>query len=55
VVERSYGSFQRSFSLPAEVDAAKTTAEFKNGVLTVTIPKSASAKAAVRKIAIKSK
>jgi HSP20 family protein len=55
VIERSYGSFQRSFTLPAEVDAAKTSAVFKNGVLTVTIPKSASAKAAVRKIEVKSK
>src|SRR6266571_7378178 len=38
-IERSYGSFTRSFSVPATVDADKVGAEFKNGVLTVTLPK----------------
>lgn len=38
-VERSYGSFQRSILLPAEVDSEKVDAEFRNGVLTVTLPK----------------
>ena len=38
-VERSYGSFKRSFALPAEVDPDKVEASFKNGVLTVTLPK----------------
>jgi len=51
--ERRYGSFQRSFRLPAEVDEAKISAEFKNGVLTVILPKSPSAKAAKKKIKIK--
>jgi HSP20 family protein len=37
-VERAYGSFTRSFSLPNTVDAAKVAAEFKNGVLSVTLP-----------------
>jgi HSP20 family protein len=37
-VERAYGSFSRSFSLPQTVDAAKIAAEYKNGVLTVTLP-----------------
>ena len=37
-IERSYGSFVRQFSLPATVDAAKIAAEYKNGVLTVTLP-----------------
>lgn len=37
-VERRYGTFSRSFSLPQTVDAAKVTAEYKNGVLTVRIP-----------------
>lgn len=37
-VERSYGSFVRQFSLPATVDGAKITADYKNGVLTVTLP-----------------
>ena len=36
--ERSYGSFSRSFSLPSTVDASKIAAEYKNGVLTVTLP-----------------
>jgi HSP20 family protein len=37
-IERSYGSFSRSFSLPATVDTGKIGAEFKNGVLTVRLP-----------------
>lgn len=37
--ERSYGSFRRSIPLPAEVDANKVDAEFRNGVLTVILPK----------------
>jgi HSP20 family protein len=37
-LERSYGSFSRTFSLPATVDAAKVSAEYKNGVLTVKLP-----------------
>jgi HSP20 family protein len=37
-VERAYGSFSRSFRLPQTVDAAKIAAEYKNGVLTVTLP-----------------
>ena len=37
-IERSYGSFVRQFSLPSTVDPAKITADYKNGVLTVTLP-----------------
>ena len=37
-IERSYGTFHRSFTLPNTVDAGKVTAEFKNGVLTVKLP-----------------
>jgi HSP20 family protein len=37
-VERSYGSFSRSFTLPQTVDANNIGAEFKNGVLTVRLP-----------------
>ncbi len=37
-VESFYGSFSRSFSLPETVDREKIKADFKNGVLTVTIP-----------------
>ena len=43
-IERSYGSFTRSFSVPATVDPEKVKAEFKNGVLTVTLPKKEAAK-----------
>jgi len=37
--ERQYGSFERSISLPAYVQADKAKASFKNGVVTVTLPK----------------
>jgi len=53
-VERSYGSFERRLTLPAEADAEKIDAGFANGVLTVTIPKAEGAKETVKKISIKS-
>src|SRR3954447_26376205 len=37
-VERRYGTFSRSFSLPQTVDAGRVSAEYKNGVLTVRLP-----------------
>jgi len=37
-IERAYGSFVRSFSLPSSVDSAKIAAEYKNGVLSVKLP-----------------
>ena len=37
-VERRYGTFSRSFSLPHTVDAAKVSAEYRNGLLTVRLP-----------------
>ena len=37
-IERSYGTFHRSFTLPNTVDAGRIAAEFKNGVLTVKLP-----------------
>ena len=37
--ERQYGSFSRSFRLPDDAEAAKLTAELKDGVLTITAPK----------------
>ena len=38
-VERSYGSFSRSFTLPSNADTTRVNASFKDGVLTVEIPK----------------
>jgi HSP20 family protein len=38
-IERSYGSFARYFALPDTVDAEKVAADYKNGVLTITLPK----------------
>jgi len=43
-VERAYGSFVRSFSLPDDAGPAKVTAEFKDGVLTVHLAKTEKAK-----------
>jgi HSP20 family protein len=43
-IERSYGAFARSFSLPATFDFEKVRAESKNGVLNVFLPKRAEAK-----------
>jgi HSP20 family protein len=37
-VERRYGAFNRSFSLPQTVDVAKVAADYRNGVLTVRLP-----------------
>ena len=37
-IERSYGQFHRSFTLPTTVDTARVSADFKNGVLTVKLP-----------------
>jgi HSP20 family protein len=43
-IERAYGSFSRSFTLPEDADPAKVSAEFKNGVLNVHLAKSEKAK-----------
>lgn len=39
-IERVYGSFQRSFTLPSDVEADKIEASYKNGILKINIPKS---------------
>ena len=49
--ERESGSFRRVLTLPAKVEVDRVEAAFKNGVLTVTIPKAAEAKA--RQVSIK--
>jgi HSP20 family protein len=51
--ERSFGSFRRTIPLPAEIDEDKVEAHFKNGVLTVRLPKSAEAQAKTRRIEVK--
>lgn len=43
-IERSYGSFVRSFAVPSTFDTENIAAQFKNGVLTVTLPKKEAAK-----------
>lgn len=50
--ERFYGHFERRFSLPSEVDEERAEATFKNGVLTVTLPKTDRARDAAKRIAI---
>jgi HSP20 family protein len=43
-MERAYGSFCRSFAIPAYVDSDNVKAEFRNGLLTITLPKKDSAR-----------
>ncbi|MDE3017973.1 MAG: Hsp20/alpha crystallin family protein [Nitrospirota bacterium] len=43
-IERAYGSFERSFTLPEDADAAKVVADFKDGILKIHLPKSEKAK-----------
>lgn len=50
---RSFGSFERSFQVPGDVDGDKIEASFKKGVLSVTLPKSAEAEKAAKKITVK--
>jgi HSP20 family protein len=52
-IERSYGNFLRSFTLPEGTDGAKVSAEFKDGVLKVHLPKSEEAKAKAKTINVK--
>ena len=53
VMERSYGSFQRSIRLPDTVDEDKAEARFDKGVLTITLPKRPESVSAQKKIQIK--
>ncbi len=43
-IERSYGEFVRSFAVPSTVDTDKVAADYKNGVLSITLPRKDSAK-----------
>jgi HSP20 family protein len=51
--ERSFGSFERSFQVPDDVEEDKIAASFKNGVLSVTLPKSGEAQKQAKKIEVK--
>jgi HSP20 family protein len=51
--ERAFGSFRRAMELPGDVDAGKIDASFKNGVLTIQLPKSKEAQEKVKQIAVK--
>jgi len=51
-IERSYGSFARYFSLPDTVESDKVKADYKNGVLTVTLPKKEVAKPRAIKVQV---
>lgn len=53
VSERRYGSFERYFELPDGIETDKIEATFKNGVLKVTLPKTAEAQKAAKKIEVK--
>ena len=52
-IERSYGNFVRSFAVPNTFDTDKISAEFHNGVLTVTLPKKEAAKLRQVKVEVK--
>jgi HSP20 family protein len=54
-VERSYGSFSRSFSLPNSVNAESIHADYKNGVLNVSLPKREESKPRQIKVNVTSK
>lgn len=55
VMERSYGKFARSITLPFEPDADKVKASYEQGVLTLSLPKPPEEAKKVKKIAVKSK
>ena len=52
--ERSYGSFTRAFTLPSDTNREAIAARFKNGVLSLEIPKAAQPRAQVKQVEIKS-
>ena len=51
-VERSYGMFERSFTLPRSVNAEKVSASYRDGILTVTVPKREEAKPKTVKVQV---
>ncbi len=53
-IERSYGEFARSFTVPSTVETERVSADYKNGVLTITLPKAEAAKPRQVKVAVQS-
>lgn len=51
-VERAYGSFERTFGLPDQADPEKITSEYKDGILTVHLPKNPAAKSSAHQIPV---
>ncbi len=52
ISERQFGAFERSFQVPESVESDKIDARFKNGVLTISLPKKPSARKAEKKISV---
>lgn len=52
-IERAYGGFTRSFTVPDDVEIAQISAEFKDGVLTVALPKAAVKKPSAQRIEVR--
>jgi HSP20 family protein len=52
-IERNFGAFSRSFTLPSEIITDKITADYKDGVLKITLPKTEEAKIVEKQIEIK--
>ena len=53
LAERSFGAFRRTIPLPVEIDRDKVEASFKNGVLTVRLPKAEQARTQAKRIQVK--
>ena len=51
-IERSYGSFMRSFHLPDDADEAGIKADFKDGIISITLPKSEKAKSKPKEVEV---
>jgi HSP20 family protein len=51
-IERSYGEFVRTFALPSTVDSEKVAADYKNGVLSIALPRKEAAKPKQIKVAV---
>ena len=52
VAERAFGPFERSFALPDGMDTDRAHASFRNGCLSVAIPKTIATRKSVRKLAL---